>query len=113
MLAKDIAATPEEGSWTEVKSQATLYIHAASRIKVVVEEYRPSNGGIFIDDNEDMEATDKDFIDTFMNSIGMELSAAKEIQLVQALVKNLKEWSKNSQENKEFVNKILTELIKD
>lgn len=113
MLAKDIATTLEEGSWTEVRNKATLYIHAASRIKVSVEEYTLSNGGIYINDREDMEATDKDFIDTFMNSIGMELCAAKEVQLIQALVKKLKQSGNNSQENKEFVNKVLTDLIED
>lgn len=110
MLTKDIAATLKDGNWEKVE-QATLYPQPSTRIHFVIEEYKTPNDVIHLPVCEDFSASYKDFINTFMNSIGMELSANQEVELVKALVASLKDWSENHLNNKEFVNDLLKSLI--
>lgn len=93
MLAKDIAAGLD-GTWKETNSN-TLYPSSTKRIRVVVEEYQPNYVGVFIPENEDCIASDIDFINDFNLSIGREMCAAQEMQLVESLVDNLSNDSKS------------------
>ena len=110
MLTKDIAAILKEGSW-QATNKATLYTQPTARIHVVIEEYKTPNDVVYLPGGEDFSASYQDFINTFMNSIGMELSANQEVELVKALVASLKDWSETHLDNKEYVNDLLKSLI--
>ena len=109
MLAKDIAAGLD-GNWNTV-SDSNLYLHSTRRIRVIVEEYQPNYVGVFIPENEDYIASDKDFVNEFQKSIGSEICPAQEMQLIEAMTQDLSNWAKNFDKNDQTIVNFLQKLI--
>lgn len=109
MIAKDIAAGLD-GTWKH-ESENTLYLHTTKRIRVIIEEYQPTYEGVFIPENEDYIESDKDFINEFEKSIGMQLCSDQEMKLIEALTDNVSQWSKNFEKNDQMVTIFLQNLL--